>query len=130
MADPERLLPFLTKECQGRGVQIFERELGALAELFAEYDVVVNCSGLGAQALVPDEAVAPARGVTVRMAAPWIKHFVVASGMEAEDPQHFAHVLPRVDVAVVGGCKEAGNLTPEASPEEVERYGAGALMSS
>ena len=121
MADPERLLPFLTKECEARGVVIEQREVASLSELADDYDVLVNCTGLGAQTLVPDTGVTPARGVTVRMAAPWIKHFIVAAGMEAEDPQLFAHVLPRVDVAVVGGCKEMGNLNPDATDEDIER---------
>ena len=38
-----------------------------------EYDVVVNCLGLGAREVVPDASMVPIRGHVIRVCAPWVK---------------------------------------------------------
>jgi L-2-hydroxyglutarate oxidase LhgO len=47
--------------------------VSSLSDLYADYDVVVNCSGCGAKHLAHDTSLKPARGVTIRLEAPWIK---------------------------------------------------------
>jgi hypothetical protein len=41
---------------------------------------VVNCSGIGARALVGDPLVRPIRGQVIRVRAPWIKSAMIAGG--------------------------------------------------
>lgn len=44
-----------------------KREVQHLSEAFQEYDIVVNCTGLGAAKLVHDRMVWPCRGQVVRV---------------------------------------------------------------
>jgi D-aspartate oxidase len=44
------------------------------AEL-SQYDIVFNCTGLGAREFCSDPLVRPIRGQMIRVKAPWIKHF-------------------------------------------------------
>jgi len=45
------------------------------------WDVVVNCSGLGAQQLLPDPHCYPIRGQIMRVKAPWVSCWGVGGGM-------------------------------------------------
>ena len=53
-----------------------EKKLSSLNDLMG-YDVIINCSGLGAGKPVNDENIRPARDQVVLVSAPWIKHFVI-----------------------------------------------------
>lgn len=49
-------------------------------QVFNDYDVIVNCSGLGAMKLVPDQTMYPIRGQVVRVKAPFLKQFYIFQG--------------------------------------------------
>lgn len=38
------------------------------------YDLIINCTGLGARDLANDEHVVPVRGQVIRVRAPWLHH--------------------------------------------------------
>ena len=57
-------------------------------QLSGHYDIVVNCTGLGARDLVKDTQVFPARGHMLQVEAPWIKHYIGFLDT-------FTYVLPR-----------------------------------
>ncbi|XP_077991339.1 D-aspartate oxidase-like [Glandiceps talaboti] len=76
MCEGPRYLPWLTKRYKGKGGKLVKRHLNSLSELSSKYDVVVNCSGLGAYSLIDDKTMYPIRGQLVRVDAPWVKHFV------------------------------------------------------
>ena len=66
--EPIKLLPWLMKKFQSQGGKIKKRKLQTLEELKKEnYDIVVNCSGLGARELVQDCLVTPVRGQVSRV---------------------------------------------------------------
>jgi D-amino-acid oxidase len=61
--DMSRYLPWLRRTVLSLGISIEERHLQSLGDAGDhETRVVVNCSGLGARTLVPDEKVRPVRG--------------------------------------------------------------------
>lgn len=67
-----------------------QRKLGSLAELAGEgWDVVVNCSGLGSQQLLPDRNCYPIRGQIMRVKAPWVNQCVFA-----HFPDETAYIIP------------------------------------
>lgn len=67
-----------------------QRKLGSLAELAGEgWDVVVNCSGLGSQQLLPDRNSYPIRGQIMRVKAPWVNQCVFA-----HFPDETAYIIP------------------------------------
>jgi D-amino-acid oxidase len=80
--------------------------------------VVVDCAGVGAAALTGDTGIKPVRGQVayVKTAAP-LRFMVDETG-----PNALAYVLPRPDIAVLGGTAEEGDddMTPrEATTQDI-----------
>ncbi|KAK3890445.1 hypothetical protein Pcinc_005602 [Petrolisthes cinctipes] len=72
IAECSYYLPYLTSRFTSRGGVVERRHLKSLEELVGHYDVVCNCSGLGARDLVGDHYVFPIRGHLFKVHAPWI----------------------------------------------------------
>eukprot|EP00730_Choanoeca_flexa_P015794 TRINITY_DN7331_c0_g1_i4.p1 TRINITY_DN7331_c0_g1~~TRINITY_DN7331_c0_g1_i4.p1 ORF type:complete len:341 (+),score=35.72 TRINITY_DN7331_c0_g1_i4:192-1214(+) len=119
MIDSSTCLEWLQGECSQLGVQFQKRKIGSISDLYDDYDIVINCSGCGARSLAQDSTVTPARGVTVRLDAPWIKQFMIASDLPSFQPGEFAHIFPRSRMAVVGGIKQLENPSEVATDDEV-----------
>lgn len=49
------------------GGNIVQRKIDAFSELDGKYDVVVNCTGLGAKYLCGDHKLVPLRGQTIKV---------------------------------------------------------------
>lgn len=78
----------------------------------ANHTVVVNCSGLGARALVPDPQVTPVRGQVVV-----VEQFGLDEWIADESDDHpLTYVIPRIDDVVVGGTAEEGVDSLEVDP--------------
>ena len=62
------------KKIKENGGQIVQHKVVSLAEPeFATYDIIINCTGLGACDLVGDDMLFPVRGQLVTVKAPWVK---------------------------------------------------------
>lgn len=62
-AEPVLLLPWLMKKFITLGGKMERRTVQTLRELAEEgYDLIINCSGLGARELVADKTMTPVRG--------------------------------------------------------------------
>ncbi len=109
----------LARRVAGRGVQLVEREVHALSELYAEADIVINCAGVGARHL-GDDWVSPARGqvVIVERSARIPDQVIV-------DAAEFTYVIPRITDVVVGGTYELDDwgrdLRPAVATEIMQR---------
>ncbi|XP_075560375.1 D-aspartate oxidase-like isoform X1 [Dermacentor variabilis] len=99
----KKFLPYLMERLESRGGRLMQRRVNSLEELAGEYDVIVNCTGFGAGALVSDPKVHAVRGQTIRVHAPWIKHAIVAG----ED----FHVIPNIDDVMLGGTKDVADTS-------------------
>ena len=75
--------------------------------------VVVNCTGIGARSLVPDEALVPVRGQVVVVENPGIGEFYLDHG---DGGPEYVYLFPHGDVAVLGGNAHEGadDLAPRA----------------
>jgi D-amino-acid oxidase len=80
--------------------------------------VVVNCTGIGARTLVPDEAVVPVRGQVVVVENPGISEFYIDHGRHGTD---YVYAFPHGDVVVLGGTAEAGAVDLLPRPRASER---------
>ena len=76
LVDCRHYLPWLMAEFVRKGGMVEQRRLKSLDEVRG-YDIVINCTGLGAAELVGDHNLHPVGGQAVLVRAPWIKHFVV-----------------------------------------------------
>jgi hypothetical protein len=68
------------------------------------WDLVLNCSGLGARELLPDAACQPIRGQIMRVRAPWLTQCVFA-----HFPDETAYIIPNRECVVLGGTGQVGN---------------------
>ncbi|XP_037075632.1 D-amino-acid oxidase-like [Pollicipes pollicipes] len=115
-AEPTKMLPFLMERFLARGGRVLRAKVERLDQL-AGYDVIVNCSGLGARDLVGDDKVMPVRGQVVKAAAPAVK--------AAKFDFPATYVIPNDDVVVLGGTAQRGDWRRQVDPADTERILAG-----
>lgn len=111
LIDTPHYLPWLVKRFTELGGRL--HRCGTLNSLCAalavhpslsDAQILVNCTGLGAKALVPDDKVFPTRGQLVIVRAPWIKQGMTRLGPDGV----YDYVIPRPKsgTVVLGGCAE------------------------
>lgn len=115
----KKFLPYLTERFRKKGGRILNYKVQNLEELATDYDIVVNCAGVGASDITADSILKPIRGQTIRVHAPWIKHVVIGG----ED----YHVIPNIDDVMLGGTKEVGNRSLIPDPKTKEKIWRGCL---
>jgi D-amino-acid oxidase len=104
-------LDYLLRRYEGRGGTVTAMTVTSLESVAAP--VVVNCTGIGARSLVPDETLVPVRGQVVVVENPGIGEFYLDHGDGGTD---YAYLFPHGDVAVLGGTAHEGadDLAPRA----------------
>ncbi len=100
--DTNRFLEYLRGQFLTRGGQITQRIVRDLGEAFAQSQIVINCTGLGARELVGDRDLHPSRGRVVRIRQRGF-HQVL---LNDEERSSMAYVIPRIDDIVLGGTFE------------------------
>jgi len=73
MVRGEIYLPWMMRKIKENGGLIAQYKVESLSEL-SGYDIVINCTGLGARELVGDESLFPVQGQLVVVKAPWVKN--------------------------------------------------------
>lgn len=109
-------LPWLSQRFRSNGGTVIKKHLGSLQELYDDYDIVVNCTGLGAAKLCNDKELFPIKGQTIRVTAPWLKHFAIA-----DETEQTTYILPGANNVVLGGTLEHGNWDKTISIETREK---------
>jgi D-amino-acid oxidase len=77
--------------------------------------VVVNCAGIGARSLVPDESLVPVRGQVVVAENPGICEFYIDHG--APGGTDYVYAFPHGEVVILGGTAEEGAFDWSPRPE-------------
>jgi D-amino-acid oxidase len=113
-------LGYLADRLRGAGVPIESGTVHSLEDAVAEYSIVVNCTGIGAARLVPDDEVRPARGQLVVVENPGLDEFFI----EHEDSEESTYYLPQGDRVVLGGSAETGRVDLRPDPAISERIRA------
>lgn len=72
--------------------------------------ILVNCTGIGAQTLTPDPDLAPVRGQVVVVANPGLTEFFVGEREVADETTYF---FPHGATAVLGGTEQHGNASTD-----------------
>jgi D-amino-acid oxidase len=117
IVDMSRYLPWLEAQLAAHGAVVEAADLADLAEL-ADLEalaggVVVNCSGLGARAVVPDPTVVPVRGQVVVVEQVGLDEWIAD---ESDDDRPLTYVIPRIDDIVLGGTAQEGDFDTEVDP--------------
>ena len=110
-AEPSKFLPFLMARFRALGGQVAIVTVTSLDQL-AEYDVIINCTGLGAQSLFGDDTLCPIRGQLVRVRAPFVNTFLASGEF---------YIVPNDDVTILGGTRQVGDWRREPDPSDTAR---------
>ncbi len=114
LIETQLFLPFLMDVLEKKDVKVQQHEVSSLAEIAAGYDLIINCSALGARALCNDETVIPVRG-QVALLEPGEKMPIF---LDNEKP---LYVVPRRDAIIIGGTYEEHIFDDVTEPATVER---------
>uniref|UniRef100_A0A8C7WVQ0 D-aspartate oxidase n=2 Tax=Oryzias sinensis TaxID=183150 RepID=A0A8C7WVQ0_9TELE len=106
-------LPWLQRRFRGAGGRVQRRQVGSLQELGGDFDLLVNCSGLGSRALLGDLQVEPVRGQVLQVEAPWLQHFI-------RDGDGKTYIYPGVRSVTIGGTRQAGDWRLEEDQSDTE----------
>jgi D-amino-acid oxidase len=98
-------MQYLMARFQKLGGLIEQKTVSALSELYRERQLIINCAGLGASTLVPDDKLYPIRGQIVRVKASGVKRSLVADSSDAA----LSYIVPRSQDCILGGTAEKGN---------------------
>ncbi|MFE9613046.1 NAD(P)/FAD-dependent oxidoreductase [Streptomyces sp. NPDC006012] len=115
LVDMPAHLVWLRERLTAAGGVVEERTVSDLAAVPAA--AVVNCTGLGARALVPDPAVRPVRGQLVVVENPGITTWFTSVDDTAGDSAYF---FPQPDGLILGGTAQRDVWSLEPDPRTAE----------
>jgi D-amino-acid oxidase len=107
-------LRWLDQRLRAAGGEVLTSRLQSLDDGFADADIVVNCSGVGARELVPDPDVEPVRGQLVAVRNPGLREFFAE---HTDELTEMTYLIPQGDVLLLGGSAEKGEADPVADAE-------------
>ncbi|XP_061398284.1 D-aspartate oxidase-like [Musca vetustissima] len=101
-SEPRLLLPYLMKRFEKHGGKIVQQKIDSLEKFLenSDYDVVINCTGLGSQQVIGDNKMLPIRGQVARVKAPWLYYSLLD---ESDDGNY---IIPNMDTVVLGGTHQ------------------------
>ena len=75
-SEPLKFIPYLTKIYEANGGKFIQRRIQNLKEFtqHSDYDLVINCTGLGSKDMVGDNKMRAIRGQVARVKANWMFH--------------------------------------------------------
>lgn len=112
LIETQVFLPWLQEQLIGRGVTFHQHEITGFNEL-EQFDLVINCSGLGAVTLCNDEQLIPYRG-QVALLSP---REGLPIFLDNEKPQY---IVPRKDAIIIGGTYEENVWSETTEPNTIE----------
>lgn len=92
-------LPFIEKKIIKNGGKIVNENIESFTSLAGKFDLVFNCTGLGAKTLCNDHDLVPIRGQVIKVKAPWLK--------TAFYGDYDTYIIPGFNgVATLGGTRQ------------------------
>ena len=119
LIETQVFLPWLMHQLKEKDVLIEQKEINDLNEEAKNFDVLINCTGLGARVLCNDENVYPVRGQVALIETD--EHFNIY--LDNERP---LYIVPRRDAMIIGGTYEEHVYDEATEPETIERLLANA----
>nr|XP_022313058.1 D-amino-acid oxidase-like [Crassostrea virginica] len=118
MINVKAYLSWLMSRFKKNNGKVIRAKVDKLENLMSKwkFDVIVNCTGIGARELTSDNDVIPIRGQVSRVKAPWIKHFMT---YQESDEHCEKYILPGADFVVLGGTGQKGDWN--TSIDDVDR---------
>jgi D-amino-acid oxidase len=116
LMDTSKYMDWLLDQYEQHGGRIEQKQVKDIMEAFVNYDIVINCTGLGSRDLFNDEAVYPVRGQIVKIKSNGFDQVV------ADDEGHnsMAVIIPRINDIVLGGTAQANDWNLDVDPKDTE----------
>lgn len=112
LIETQIFLPWLQQQLESKGVKFQQKEISSFDEL-DEFDLIINCSGLGARSLCNDDQLIPYRGqVALLSPKEGLPIF-----LDNEKPQY---IVPRKDAIIIGGTYEENIWDEKTEPKTIE----------
>ncbi|XP_055609877.1 D-aspartate oxidase isoform X2 [Uranotaenia lowii] len=90
--------PWATRKFLNGGGQIVTEKVDNLRDLAGRnFDIIVNCTGMGAKKLCADHKLVPIRGQVIKVKAPWVKMAFYAD--------YDTYIIPGFQGVTLGGCR-------------------------
>ncbi|XP_068195787.1 D-aspartate oxidase-like isoform X1 [Antennarius striatus] len=105
-------LPWMEKRLRKAGGIVECRKINNLEEL--NYDIIINCSGLGSKMLVGDDEIYPVRGQVLKVEAPWLKNFIRCG-------DGWTYIFPGIHSTTVGGTRQQNDWRLEADQDDAKK---------
>jgi D-amino-acid oxidase len=110
----------MTENLKQSGVTFEKKNISHVREQLDEkgergerkYDIIINCSGLGAHTTENDSSMFPIRGQVLRVKAPWIKSSCTFGS---------SYVIPNVNSLVVGGTGQINDWNTAVSSSDSKK---------
>lgn len=118
MINVKKYLPWLMTQFRIKNGKVINRKINSLEEVMTDYDLVVNCTGIGAYDL-GDLSVYPVRGQVIRVKAPWVKHFYFDK--DPSETRNKIYIFPGKDFVVLGGTSQIGNWSTDVTESDRKR---------
>lgn len=112
LIETQIFLPYLQNIFKKRGVAFENRSITDFDEL-PGFDIIINCTGLGARNLCNDESVIPVRGQVALLET----QTDLPIYLDNDTP---LYIVPRKDAMIVGGTYEANIYEEITEPETIE----------
>lgn len=106
-------LPWLMERFMRNGGLVVCKKVSSLRE-FDDYDVVINCSGLGARDLVGDASIYPIRGQILALKG--VSLDGIYESDKDKDPA-MVYIFPWKDQILLGGTADANDWSTESDPQ-------------
>nr|CAH0098111.1 unnamed protein product [Daphnia galeata] len=121
-----KLMPHLLEKFRSKKGIVVVKRLESLEEIASDFNVIINCSGIGARELVNDPSVHPIRGHIFRVKAPWQKSILI------DDSDKGNYIIPNQDSVVLGGThdKDQWDLAPRKEDAKFILDGCTSLFPS
>lgn len=114
LIETQIFLPYLQNQLKEKGVTFTEEHIDNLYNFAKGFDVVINCTALGARVLCKDEQLIPVRG-QVALLQPIAQQTIF---LDNELP---TYIVPRKDAIIVGGTYEEGIEYATTETSTIER---------
>ncbi|KOX80585.1 D-aspartate oxidase [Melipona quadrifasciata] len=93
------------------GTKLIVKKVDSLRELVYDWDLIINCTGLGARYLCNDRYLVPMRGQVLKVKAPWMKTFFYG--------EIDTYIIPGFNgVVTLGGSRYFGSENTKLCPYE------------
>jgi len=104
-----KYLPYMSEKILKNGGKFINQKVNDFKALYDKYDVIINCTGVGAKQIANDQSVHPVRGHVIRVKAPWVNEFIY--DIDLDEKNRVRHLLPNQDYVVIGGLKHENDFS-------------------